>query len=118
LASCAMAGCACGSPKCNGSCGRGYGISDCRGAGCGLHHCRSCLSRLHGHHGFGQNDPYGGEIPHTANPAGMGGNPAPTYAYPYYTTRGPRDFLSDGCGPPPIAPYNPRPPLCLPSIGW
>ena len=84
-ASCAMAGCACGSPKCNGSCGRGFGIADCFGAGCGLQHCRSCLSLLHGRHGFGLHGggshPYGGEIPHTANPAGMygmqGGNPAP-----------------------------------------
>ena len=40
--------------------------------------------------------PYGGAIPHT-NPAY--GAPqsgiAPQYAYPYYTTRGPRDFLRD-----------------------
>ena len=40
--------------------------------------------------------PYGGVIPHT-NPAY--GSPqsgiAPQYAYPYYTTRGPRDFLRD-----------------------
>ena len=38
-----------------------------------------------------------GEIPHTANAPGMygaqGGSAAPTYAYPYYTIRGPRDFL-------------------------
>jgi hypothetical protein len=32
----------------------------------------------------------------------MAGGQAPTYAYPYYTTRAPRDFLMD----------NP------PSIGW
>lgn len=35
-----------------------------------------------------------GEIPHTAEP-NMGGGPGmvPQYVYPYYTTRGPRDFL-------------------------
>ena len=96
------------------------------GAGGGLLNPGSHLARLHAHHGLGlltgRHHPYGGEIPHTANPAGaygmQGGNPAPTYAYPYYTTRGPRDFLSDGCGAAPIAPYNPRSPLCLPSIGW
>jgi len=47
-----------------------------------------------------------GEIPHTEQPNygadGMAGGQAPTYAYPYYTTRAPRDFLMD----------NP------PSIGW
>ena len=42
--------------------------------------------------------PYGGEIPHSAQAGGpaAGGAPggsAPQYAYPYYTTRGPRDFL-------------------------
>jgi hypothetical protein len=36
----------------------------------------------------------GGTIPHTAQPMGPGGaGIAPSYAYPYYTTRGPRDFL-------------------------
>jgi hypothetical protein len=46
-------------------------------------------------------------IPHTSQPPfgadahGMG-QQAPTYAYPYYTARAPRDFLMD----------NP------PSIGW
>jgi len=49
--------------------------------------------------------PYGGQIPHT-DYMGAGVTPqagyAPTVAYPYYTTRGPRDFLQK----------NP------PSIGW
>jgi hypothetical protein len=37
--------------------------------------------------------PYAGQLPHTfeTGPAPT----APTYAYPYYTTRGPRDFLMD-----------------------
>ena len=44
----------------------------------------------------GSPHPYGGETPHTAsaaNGAGFGGAAAPSYQYPYYTTRGPRDFL-------------------------
>jgi hypothetical protein len=49
--------------------------------------------------------PYGGQVPHT-DYMGAGVQPqggmTPTYAYPYYTLRGPRDFLQD----------NP------PSIGW
>ncbi len=44
----------------------------------------------HGLHSGGH--PYGGAVPHTAQPPNMGGT-APSYAYPYYTTRGPRDFL-------------------------
>ena len=39
-------------------------------------------------------NPYGGAIPHTAQQPGQSGI-APQYAYPYYTTRGPRDFLRD-----------------------
>ena len=90
-------------------------IVGCTGkGGCKCHRC-TAGSLFH---------PYGGQIPHTANAAatGMGGSgfgqggSAPTYAYPYYTTRGPRDFLQDGCGPPPIYPSNPRP-NCLPTIG-
>ena len=116
-----------GLQHCLGGHGNGHGSHGHTVGGNGLLHRGAGLGHLHGHHGFGllsrlHQGPYGGEIPHTANAAGMyglqGGNPAPTYAYPYYTTRGPRDFLADGCGAPPIAPYNPRPPLCLPSIGW
>lgn len=50
------------------------------------------LSKLKG----ARNHPYGGAIPHTAMGAGgigPGTGTAPSYAYPYYTTRGPRDFL-------------------------
>ena len=40
-----------------------------------------------------------GEIPRTEEPQGMygagGPGQAPQYMYPYYTTRGPRDFLRD-----------------------
>ena len=43
----------------------------------------------------GGGSPYGGQIPHTAQQPGAGTGMAPSYAYPYYTTRGPRDFLQD-----------------------
>ncbi len=44
--------------------------------------------------GNGSRNPYGGAIPYTAQVPGQSGI-APSYAYPYYTTRGPRDFLRD-----------------------
>ena len=73
--------------------GRGRGTAGCGRGGCGTggRLCGACGQGL------------AGEIPHTAQAPypGFGGQ-APTYAYPYYTTRGPRDFLQD----------NP------PSIGW
>ena len=80
-----------------GSCGMGG--RGC-GQGCGLG------GRLAGQAAArtAQHDPYGGQIPHT-NPAlgpQGGGGPAPTYRYPYYTTRGPRDFLNGN--PPSIGP--------------
>ncbi len=78
----------------------------CGVAGCGVdgRACHSCAlgGKLRGAAGLarkvtGTAHPYGGAIPHT-NPA-MGQQPqsglAPQYAYPYYTTRGPRDFLRD-----------------------
>ena len=74
-----------------GGCGGRLGGCGCGGAGT----CAACLKGIaqyyHGH-------PYGGAVPHTTPPpAGAGASGAgmaPTYAYPYYTTRGPRDFLS------------------------
>ncbi len=97
--------------------GAGNGIALAGGAGAGLgcgrfgcgrngRLCSSC--RMRG----GRNHPYGGEIPHTdpymyggwggmGDGSGFGQGPV-NYAYPYYTTRGPRDFLMN----------NP------PSIGW
>ena len=115
--SCGTAGCngSCGFAGCNGACGAGgfcgfgghylsggaagQGWTDCGGRGCGLGHCRSCAGHFRGLLGGhrGADHPYGGEIPHTANAPGLygaqGGSAAPTYAYPYYTIRGPRDFL-------------------------
>ena len=95
--------------------------SACTGrAGCG---CKGCLSGLGSKFSPSRLfHPFGGQLPHTANNGGGGatgfggGGSAPSYAYPYYTTRGPRDFLQDGCGPPPIYPSNPKP-NCLPTIG-
>jgi len=85
----------------HGHAGMGGHAGGC-GPGCG-HGC-GCLSGIAA--GIkGVAGPSRGQIPHTAQPDygmnGMGGQ-APTYAYPYYTTRAPRDFLQD----------NP------PSIGW
>lgn len=96
----------CGAPGCgtgSGGCGCGLGGAGLHGAG--LH---GAGSRLYGgalHRGVSHvlpgKHPYGGAVPHTAQGPGSAGT-APTYAYPYYTTRGPRDFLQD----------NP------PTIGW
>ncbi len=65
-----------------------------RGCGAGGKVCSSCAKLANA---TGAIHPYGGAIPHT-NPA-AGQQPqsgiAPQYAYPYYTTRGPRDFLQD-----------------------
>ncbi len=104
----------CGQNDCQGGCGgrlRGqmqnrvlgglltgkgevYGMGGRRcGAG-----CRRCggrgLCRIGGRFGNpGAEHPYGGQIPHTDGFAGPHGPVSPTYAYPYYTTRGPRDFF-------------------------
>ncbi len=67
--------------------GNGLGMRSHMGCGngtCGQ--CSSCLSK------FRNGRPYAGQMPHTAPVPGMTGM-APQYVYPYYTTRGPRDFL-------------------------
>jgi hypothetical protein len=100
-------------------------IAGCGRFGCGSNGvlCLACrLKNLTSRQArFQANHPYGGQIPHTTHfPGdGMGGNgaAAPTYAYPYYTTRGPRDFLQDSCAPNPVVPYAPKT-NCVPSIGW
>ena len=69
---------------------QGCGVRGCGGPG-GL--CSRCRARLAGAFGAG------GSIPHrdpTIHSGGGAAGPAgqiPTYAYPYYTTRAPRDFL-------------------------
>ena len=95
------------------------GAIGCGAGGCGARgkHCRSCRGgrlagrggRLHGAGGIlggAHTKPYGGTIPHTAAPptfnGGPGGGGVPQYVYPYYTTRGPRDFLNTN--PPSIGP--------------
>lgn len=67
----------------------------CGAPGCGAGGCAACLGGI-ARHALGH--PYGGAVPHTTPPPtggpGAGAGMAPTYAYPYYTTRGPRDFLA------------------------
>ena len=85
----------CGDSSCgagNGNCGNGScsdGCSNCRGRGCGLCQRMSGLN------------PHAGGYPEAQN-----FNPSPAtgqVAYPYYTVRGPRDFLRNN--PPSIGPY-------------
>jgi len=86
----AGAGCGCGVAGCLG--GHGVGAHGCGGKGCGLAGCKDCVRGVL-QHSLGQ--PYGGAVPHTTPPqAAPPAGRAPTYAYPYYTTRGPRDFLA------------------------
>jgi hypothetical protein len=109
MGGCGQFGCGTGGKLCLGCRLRGaFGLG--QGAG------------LRGHMGGGLqgNHPYGGSIPHTdylgacVQPQnGM----TPTYAYPYYTLRGPRDFLQDSCAPNPIMPSGSKS-SCVPSIGW
>ena len=96
--------------------GGGCGFMGCGARGqlcssCGL---KARLAGGHfagGHHAGGRyggvhTKPYPGAIPHTAAPptfnGGPGGGGVPQYVYPYYTTRGPRDFLMSN--PPSIGP--------------
>jgi hypothetical protein len=79
----------CGAGSGNGRNGRNGGCSNCGGRGCGL--CQR-LSGL---------NPHAGGYPEAQN-----FNPSPAtgqVAYPYYTVRGPRDFLRNN--PPSIGPY-------------
>ena len=74
---------------------RGHFGGGCGRGGCGHSGplCGAC-NKIRGLAGLGGGNPYGGAIPHTAQGPGQSGL-APSYAYPYYTTRGPRDFLID-----------------------
>ncbi len=90
---CCDSGCAdgcCG----DGGCSSGSGCSSCGGNGCGL--CQRMVGRVAS--GF---CPHGGGYPEAYNY-----NPSPPtgqVTYPYYTVRGPRDFLRNN--PPSIGPY-------------
>lgn len=117
--------CECVGDSCGGGCGMfGAGCADCGGSGCGncdncLQNGISCLLDCPGHNGcrsgYGCHNGCG---PHGCGPGGCNpygaygcgdqnynfnsGPPTGQVAYPYYTTRGPRDFLM--CNPPSIGP--------------
>jgi hypothetical protein len=108
-------GCACGRGGCgNGACGAGgCGNGACGGGGCGPGGC----GNGYGMNGGGPNDPNGGGsndpngYAHGQGPVprgvggqylGAAGPPTGGVAYPYYTNRGPRDFLA--ANPPSIGP--------------
>ncbi len=85
-------GCECGDGSCGCGNGNGNGCnSDCGGRGCGK--CGRCglLARLRGH-----------KQTYPEQYSFQPGPPTGQVAYPYYTTRGPRDFLIDN--PPTIGP--------------
>jgi hypothetical protein len=87
----------------------GHAAAACQG--CGGRGCHLCGGRGHGGHGgpggpggaYGDPngnpyaDPYAGQMQAAPGPG------AGAVAYPYYTTRGPRDFLINN--PPSIGPY-------------
>jgi len=89
-----MGGGACGPGGCGVGGGGAGGCSACGGAGCGL--CQRVAGRV-----------ASGFCPHSNGyPADYNYNPSPPtgqVAYPYYTVRGPRDFLRNN--PPSIGPY-------------
>jgi hypothetical protein len=81
------------------------------GVGCHHNTCRNGHRHHHGcntcgHMGLRGGSPsYVAPLPHGYLQEQMAGPPGPatpTYAYPYYTTRAPRDFLLDN--PPSIGP--------------
>ena len=102
---CCDAGCdsACGCPEdccCDAGCGCSDGCCGCDNGGCcsdqGCGPCQRMAGRV-----------ASGFCPHSSGyPAMYNFNPGPPSgqtAYPYYTTRGPRDFLQNN--PPTIGPY-------------
>ncbi len=89
---CCDSGC-CGDDGCSSECGSG--CSACGGRGCGL------CQRMAGRFAASGICPHSGGYPESYNY-----NPSPPtgqVAYPYYTVRGPRDFLRNN--PPSIGPY-------------
>ena len=77
-------------------------ISAFTGCHSACHECRGCHGGRLGllHHG-GLHGAAGGH--HYRPETEPAGGPVGQYAYPYYTLRGPRDFLVDN--PPSIGPY-------------
>jgi hypothetical protein len=105
---CTSGGCAngaCGDACADGACAQGHGhiIGNCAGCGAGLlHGCKHCghCGLACGHGLLGHHKQYtdiGAQ-----NLAAPSGPPTGTVAYPYYTTRGPRDFFEPN--PPSIGP--------------
>ncbi|HUY32262.1 MAG TPA: hypothetical protein VMV69_05740 [Pirellulales bacterium] len=93
----------CGKLRCRQGCREGCGDGceqGCRHR-CGLFANRGC--GIFGHRGCGGQCGPGGQGGYDDGAAyGGGGPPSAQVTYPYYTTRGPRDFLSDnprGIGP-------------------
>lgn len=75
--------------------GNGGGILGHHGNGGGIfgHHHGNGGGLLGHHHRGKHSRSTAGELPHTAQPPMVAPGPVPQYVYPYYTTRGPRDFL-------------------------
>jgi len=92
----------CHGPACR-DCGHAYGKSHFHGG----HGLVARHGQGHGAGGGYGGGGYGGVLPgggvHYRPPTEPAGGPVPQYAYPYYTVRGPRDFLVDN--PPSIGPY-------------
>jgi hypothetical protein len=95
----------CDGGGCGGGCGDGAGCANCGGPNGGCADGAGCANGggLHGGNGDG------GLLHHPPLPRGAGGcytgpegPPTGAVAYPYYTTRGPRDFLMNN--PPSIGP--------------
>jgi len=98
---CGVAGCGAGGSLCSSCSGLGQGGPGHGGPGQGGLGQGGLRHGGLGHGGlFGRfkgkaeaEHPYGGMSPMTPPMAGPHGPMAPSYGYPYYTTRGPRDFL-------------------------
>src|SRR4029079_9340776 len=93
----------CHQEGCGGACGAGGECASCGGGGGG---CATCgadgghgLIGQHHHNAVPGQGHYGTDARAYAN---SGGPPTGEVAYPYYTNRGPRDFLADD--PPSIGP--------------
>lgn len=81
--------------------GYGYGGYGYHGGACGPHGCgHGCMNPYGGN--FGCCGIYGSGVPVMGPPAYQAGPPVGAVTYPYYTIRGPRDFLMNN--PPPLGP--------------
>jgi hypothetical protein len=109
---CASCGCPVDQCSCGSACGAGCdacgGKCRCLIEGMASGWCGPCGGGYGpGGYGAGGGGPFGGVLLHKHGypeyPAFNPGPPHGQVAYPYYTTRGPRDFLRDN--PPHIGPY-------------